>query len=57
MFVTDALLTCPWPAAYEAQVQLTCYLEANLLLIDCLNLARVSDRMGIEDDLLLPPVA
>jgi hypothetical protein len=31
------------------------YVTANLLLVDCLQLAAVSDRMGIEDRLLLPP--
>jgi hypothetical protein len=31
------------------------YIAANLLLVDCLQLAAVSDRMGIEDRLLLPP--
>jgi hypothetical protein len=31
------------------------YLRANNLLVECLNLAYVSDRQGIIDRLLLPP--
>jgi hypothetical protein len=34
---------------------ITDYLEACLLLVECLNLASVSNRAGIEAQLLLPP--
>lgn len=35
--------------------QLTRYMEANKLLVDCLNLSDVSNRDEIENNLLLPP--
>lgn len=41
-----------WDVDYR---QVANYLEANQLLVDCLQLAVVSDRAGIEAGLLLPP--
>jgi len=41
----------------ERQIEtLNKYLQANLLMLECLKLAAVSDRKAIEDSVLLPPV-
>jgi len=44
-----------WNFTTEQLKLLRRYFEANQLLVECLNLAVVSDRAGIENSLLLPP--
>ena len=44
-----------WTFTWKRRVQLANYFQANRLLGECLNLAYVSDREGIEEGLLLPP--
>ena len=44
-----------WPLSHDSVEQLNRYLAANLLLVECLKLAVVSDKQKIEERLLLPP--
>jgi hypothetical protein len=44
-----------WNLTAEQIKQISRYFEANLLLLECLKLAYVSDRQAIEDSLMLPP--
>jgi hypothetical protein len=44
-----------WNLSYQQQKRLADYLEASNFLLECLNLATVSDRAAIEGRLLLPP--
>ncbi len=44
-----------WHLSAEQIKRLNTYLQANLMLVECLNLAYVSDREAIENKLLLPP--
>jgi hypothetical protein len=46
-----------WQLSDKQVWRLGTYLEASKLLLDCLNLAVVSDRAAIENRLLLPPAA
>lgn len=48
-------ISTQWNLTDEQNGQFRHYLEANILLVDCLKLAYVSDRDGIENNLLLPP--
>ncbi len=48
-------LDLEWEFSREQAECLTAYFEANRLLVECLNLAYVSNRTKIEDSLLLPP--
>jgi len=44
-----------WDLDGKSAGQLLRYLRANQLLLDCLQVAYVSDREAIADSLLLPP--
>ncbi len=44
-----------WHLSVEQIKRLNTYLQANQLLVECLNLAYVSNRTAIENGLLLPP--
>ena len=46
-----------WNFTEQQTKCLNTYLQANRLLVECLNVAYVSDRPAIEDSLLLPPEA
>ena len=48
-------LRLEWDLSWEDYNQLDAYLRANRLLVECLQLAVVTDRQAIEDRLLLPP--
>ncbi len=44
-----------WNLSAEQVALLDKYLQANLLFVECLNLAYVPDRAAIENQILLPP--
>jgi len=45
-----------WNLTKKQVETLETYLRANILMVDCLKLAAVSDRKAIENSVLLPPV-
>jgi len=44
-----------WSLSPKQWKKVTIYLKTNLLLTECLDMAYVSDRSGVEENLLLPP--
>jgi hypothetical protein len=55
IMITHRNIGHEWNFAPEQIERLNTYFEANRLLVECLNLACVSNRAAIEDSLLLPP--
>ena len=55
IMITHRNIGHEWNFTQKQIKRLIDYFQANRLLVECLNLAYVSDRAAIEDSLLLPP--